>query len=266
MLLASGELAHPTQAMAHEEASMFRQLLIPCLTALGGALLFGLPAQAQPPSQSSRAETHDARGPVMYGPLTYYGAQPAYGYPVRRAGEIDYGFVSHYTVADSPVFYTSINYPGVYGAYTIGVAARNYASRSRPSFYPPAAGFVLRDPIPLGPSLTTVEPLAPVRVATLTVRMPTANAELYIQGTRMTGTGTVRDFVTPALATNRDYTYDIRAVWRDQAGREVSRERHLTVRANDKLDIDLAAPEEQPREKMDSPTLRTIPRPKLPQR
>jgi uncharacterized protein (TIGR03000 family) len=238
--------------------------------AVGGALLLAAPLQAQPPGQSLGQQPYSSRGPVTYGPVTYYGAQPAYsGYPPRRAGEEDYGFVSYYTSATSPIFFTSINYPGVYGSHTIGVQARAYVSQSRMTYYPPAEGIALRDPIPLGPSQPPPNPVPPVNVASLRVRVPTPDAEVYFQGTRMTKTGTDRDFVTPALLANRDYTYDIRAVWTDKDGREVVRERQLTVRAGDKLDVDLlAAPraKERPPEEAPAPTLRTIPRPERPRR
>jgi len=49
---------------------------------------------AQPPGQGLRQESYSSLGPVMYGPITYYGAQPAYtGAPLRRSDENDIGFV-----------------------------------------------------------------------------------------------------------------------------------------------------------------------------
>jgi uncharacterized protein (TIGR03000 family) len=203
----------------------------------------------------------------MYGPVTYYGAQPAYvGYPPRRVGETDIGFVSYYTSAYSPVFFTSINYPGVYGSHTIGVATRTMTTGPRLSYYLPAQGIALRDPIPLGPTRVPDNLAPPTNVANLTVRVPTEDTVLYFQGERMSKTGLVRDFVTPELLANRDYTYDVRLEWRDKDGREVSRERQMTVRAGDKLDVDLLAAEPEPPEKLESPTLRTRPLPERPRR
>lgn len=241
---------------------MFRNCLnARLLLGLGGALCLLSPAHAQPPTIGVRPEPSSTRGSVMYGPVTFYGSQTAYrGYSTRRI-EPDYGFITHYTSAYNPVFMTSINYPGVYGSLTMGIAAREYRSPPRMSFYPPAEGYALRDPVPSTPSRPPEDTRPLTDQASLTVHVP-SNAELWFQGERMTRTGTIRDFVTPLLLANRDYTYDIRAVWRNADGVEVSRTRRVTVHAGDKLDIDLLTPEQpstppQPA----APTLRTMPMP-----
>jgi len=238
------------------------------LWTLGSLLLLAVPLRAQPPGQTIRTEPYSARGPVTYGRVTYYGAEPAYtGAPLRRVDETDVGFVSHYTLADSPIFFTSINYPGVYGSHTIGIQARAMtASLPRMRYYLPANGVALRDIVPLGPTQTVEVTTPSTTVASITVQVP-ANAELYFQGERMTKTGTVRDFVTPALLTSRTYTYDVRAVWEDKDGRPVVRERQLTVRSGDKIDLDMmAAPSETQPEQLSQPTLRTAPLPRAPRR
>lgn len=232
------------------------------LVSLGGALCLLAPAQAQPPTIGVRpVGNYMVRGSVMYGPVTAYGATTAYqGYPaeVRTA---DYGFISHYTNAYNPVFLTSINYPGVYGSQTMGVAVREYRPTLRTSFYPPAEGYALRDAAPVTPDCPPEDVKPLTDQASLTVRVP-SNAELWFQGERMTKTGSVRDFVTPVLLANRDYTYDIRAIWRDVNGVEVTRTRRVTVHAGDKLDVDMLA-DEQTRTppKPTAPTLRTAPLP-----
>jgi uncharacterized protein (TIGR03000 family) len=234
------------------------------LLTLGAGLLMLAPAQAQPPQLGVRPQPYSTLGPVDYGVVTYYGARPAYtGYPVARPVN-DIGFVSHYTSAYSPVFLTSINFPGVYGTHTMGVVARDYTSSQRFTFYPPAEGVALRDPIPLTPASPPVEPVTPTNVVSLRVHVP-QDAELYFQGTRMTKTGPVRDFVSPPLLNNRDYTYDIRAIWRDKDGREIEKERQVKVKPGDKLDIDLLAPETNLEAQPSGPALRTMPRPERPQ-
>src|SRR5262245_58970317 len=111
-----------TAGPVHREKSMDRQALrLKLMLSFGGMLLISAVAQAQPPGETLRQGPYTARGSLSYGPVTYYGALPAYsGYPLRRADESDVGFVSYYTSAYSPVFFTSINYPGVYGSHTIG--------------------------------------------------------------------------------------------------------------------------------------------------
>jgi uncharacterized protein (TIGR03000 family) len=232
------------------------------LLSIAGALFLLAPAHAQPPTIGVRQETYSSRGSVMYGPVTFYGSQTAYrGYPVTPR-EPDYGFITHYTSAYNPVFMTSINYPGVYGSLTMGVAAREYRSPPRMSFYPPADGYALRDPVLATPTRPPEDPKPLADQASVTVHVP-RNAELWFQGERMTKTGTIRDFVTPLLLNNRDYTYDIRAIWRNAEGVEVTRTRHLTVRAGDRLEVDFLTPEAQlstPQQPA-APTLRTMPPP-----
>lgn len=67
-----------------------------------------------------------------------------------------------------------------------------------------------------------------------------ADAELYIQGIKMQQTGTVRRFTSPVLDPTRHFTYEIRAVWKEN-GREVSASRKLGVRAGDQQTITLQA-------------------------
>jgi uncharacterized protein (TIGR03000 family) len=231
------------------------------LLTVGGALFLFAPARAQPPDLGLRGQPYSSRGTVMYGPVTHYGAREAYqGAPVVTR-EPDIGFVSYYTSAYNPIFLTSINYPGVYGSYTIGVEARNYDRGRQFRYYAPAEGVALRDPV----RLTAIRPpdiSTPVTgTASISVRMP-SDGELWFQGERMTKTGTFRDFVTPPLLTNREYSYDIRAIWRGKDGREVTRARQLTVRAGDSFDVDLFEID-TPATAVREPTLRTMPQPEL---
>jgi uncharacterized protein (TIGR03000 family) len=196
--------------------------------------------------------------------LTSYGSQAAeIGSPIRRGDDTRYDSVSYYTSADSPVFLTSINFPGVYGSYTVGVAARNYRPSTRLTSYAPAEGLVLRDPNPAMLNRPSVERVRAVNVVSLKIRVPTDDTELYLQDTRVTKTGTVREFVTDPLLTTRDYSYSIRAVWDDKNGRTHVSERHLTIRAGDTIDVDMrpAPSAEAEPEELKQPTLRTAPRP-----
>ena len=42
-----------------------------------------------------------------------------------------------------------------------------------------------------------------------------ADADLWFDGTKMTTTGPVRKFSVPSLTTGRQYTYMVRARWKD---------------------------------------------------
>lgn len=70
--------------------------------------------------------------------------------------------------------------------------------------------------------------------AHLQVVVPSADAAVFLNGTQMSQTGTVRDFVTPALTPGKEYTFDIRM--RD-GSRTASRT--VTVRAGSQQSVDL---------------------------
>jgi uncharacterized protein (TIGR03000 family) len=74
---------------------------------------------------------------------------------------------------------------------------------------------------------------------TITVRVP-ANAEVWMQGKKMSETGTERRFTLPALDPQATYDYDVRVTWSDN-GRKVSDDHHLKIRAGDHQSITLIA-------------------------
>jgi uncharacterized protein (TIGR03000 family) len=163
----------------------------------------------------------------------------------------------------SPIFMTSLNYPGVYGSYTLSGVANNSLFYREPMVYPRDNSSVVS-----AVSTTVVPPAPSVNVmrsttlstpasgtATIRVRLP-ADARLYFEGELTTSTGPDRVFQSPALALGRNYRYDVKAVWNDN-GQEVVRQRSVLVRAGREVDVDLTGPgalEEQP-------TLKTRPLP-----
>jgi uncharacterized protein (TIGR03000 family) len=181
-----------------------------------------------------------------------------------------------------PIFFTSRHFPGIYGAYDIGVAP--LMMNREPTSYPTI------DPREVIPAATTTVPAlrtasTPAGAATMTtappwvtpavpgsaalrttyapqtpavpaafesdglsarlvVRMP-EDARLVIDDTDVAGTGEVRKFTTPPLVPGKMYHYDVRATWID-GGRQVVRERHIQFQGGDRVDIDFlaaAAPE-----------------------
>jgi uncharacterized protein (TIGR03000 family) len=74
--------------------------------------------------------------------------------------------------------------------------------------------------------------------------------------------GSVREFESPPLVPGRTYTYEVHARWVGANCREVVRNRTLTVRAGDRLEVDLnAAPAQCTGGEEERPTLRTQPLP-----
>jgi len=64
-----------------------------------------------------------------------------------------------------------------------------------------------------------------------------AGAQVWIEGKKMTSTGDVRRFVSPRLTPGQAYTYDIRVSWNEN-GREVRKDRQVTLRAGDQQKIE----------------------------
>lgn len=73
----------------------------------------------------------------------------------------------------------------------------------------------------------------------LTIAVPTADTELTIDGTAVPGTGSSRTFETPPLAINRTYQHTVVAKWAPNTYTNMTRTKVVTLRAGDRLKIDL---------------------------
>ena len=73
--------------------------------------------------------------------------------------------------------------------------------------------------------------------AQLNIRVPDAKAQVWIEGQKTNQQGTFRQFVSPPLDPNRDYTYHITARWQ-QNGREMEQTKDFAVHAGDRLTVD----------------------------
>ena len=70
-----------------------------------------------------------------------------------------------------------------------------------------------------------------------TIRLP-ADAELELEGTRMSGSGDVRRFQISSLDAGVEYNYNLRATWKEgDKTREVKRT--IKIRAGQEVDVDL---------------------------
>jgi uncharacterized protein (TIGR03000 family) len=236
------------------------RLLFAALAALGMSAAAALPARAQSsyagggPVSGYTSGSQIDRRPLV--PVTAYPASTLY-LPGYRG------------TMWSPIFMTSINYPGVYGAYTLSGVANNSLFFREPMVYPrdnssvvspvsttitpPAyssplmdAGFRVTASGPGGLRTTA----APGTAATVRVRVP-SSASVFFEGEPTAATGPDRLFESPPLAPGRSYRYDIKAVWEDN-GREVVRTRSVTVHAGERVSVNFLNNEEPP-------TLRTRP-------
>lgn len=74
--------------------------------------------------------------------------------------------------------------------------------------------------------------------ARLTIQVPAANAKVWLDGTLMTQTGLIREFITPTLNPKSEYTFQIRVEWQDDGGKQSrTRKVNLTAGSNRSLTI-----------------------------
>jgi uncharacterized protein (TIGR03000 family) len=77
--------------------------------------------------------------------------------------------------------------------------------------------------------------------ALLNVRLPDPNAEVWVDGKQTRQRGTWREYESPPLNPDRNYTYEVRARWTEN-GRTEEQTRTVPVRANGVATVDFTAP------------------------
>jgi uncharacterized protein (TIGR03000 family) len=137
-------------------------------------------------------------------------------------------------LAPSPIVMTSLNFPGVYGAYSFGVTPMSGFNR---------AGFFTADAFPPGFALEASPGPSGIReqranVARIDVAVPTRDAELTFDNTPTAPAGMTREFITPSLVPGGKYVYRVRVTWVDDGVRR-TREKNVYVEAGDRLLVDL---------------------------
>jgi uncharacterized protein (TIGR03000 family) len=78
--------------------------------------------------------------------------------------------------------------------------------------------------------------------ASVRVRVP-EKAEIWFEGEKTSQTGAVRNFLSPALERGKNFTYEVRARWTDDAGKVVERTQQVKVRAGGRSTADFTTPE-----------------------
>lgn len=216
---------------------------IATLAALGLAFISVLPARAEPnvlPGPVNSATTPEL-APAMPIPA----ADQVYTPPssLRFLGGQGSSWSDFPLRSTSPIFMTSINYPGVYGAWYYGAA---------PGFGP--TGMRLASPYTYRPSWTTLapawatppsEPLPTVKLepfpsvptehgnpATITIYTPEP-ASVWVGGQALSGVGTENHFTTPQLRPNQLYSYEVTAMW-SQDGVPVKETRTTVLQSGDR--------------------------------
>jgi uncharacterized protein (TIGR03000 family) len=153
-----------------------------------------------------------------------YGLGLGYGYPY-------YGYSGY----SSPYYgYSGYSYPydDTYSYATPYVGSSYYYAPSTSYDVQPSDAYVAPSTTPSG--------FGAAAAATVEVRLPDANAEVWIDNDKMTTTGVDRVFRTAPFDSSRSYSYDVTARW-SQDGRVVERTRTVTVRGGDRSVVDFTA-------------------------
>lgn len=138
------------------------------------------------------------------------------------------------TPTNLPTYLTSINYPLVYGSYAMWPYAAPLSftgGGSLPSSLPDIA----MRPTPVVTKAYAPALAPPATSAMINVVVPNS-ADLFFQGMKVPMSGTLRRFSSPELNPLLAYTYDVRAIWREN-GEWVSQSQRLLVRSGDNLTI-----------------------------
>lgn len=174
------------------------------------------------------------------------GAQARFGVGIRspRGGVFitnsPYGYYGPYATRygyyDSPYYapYYRGNYYDDYGYYGYRSGRRFMPYASDYYYGPSYAGMPRRAYQASYPPEMTPAPDLPVHVQ---VRVPAPNAEVWFGTTKTAQTGTMRMFVSPPVAPNRTYTYEIRARWMKD-GQPIEQTRSLEVQAGQRVTVE----------------------------
>jgi uncharacterized protein (TIGR03000 family) len=187
-------------------------------------------------------------GGIYHGGVGGYGYHPYSGYRAGYSnnhwdrGRSSYGFGYYpYAGYGAYPYYGSAYVPfGYGGGYYDDSGTSSYDSAYPPLSYdpaasPPVSSTGILDSNGLSPSVPTVPAEPPTGTAHLTVRLP-ETAELWFNGTEMTGSGAVREFNTPALVPGQTYSYEVRARWRDN-GQDIDRTRTVRFTPGDSAEV-----------------------------
>lgn len=211
-----------------------------CTFALGGLALL---VAAGPAAAQRRAGwgIGVGRGGVNFG----YG-YPGYGW----AGQPGYGWAGNY------------GYPGYWGGYGV----RGYGWAGNYGYSYPAYGYS-GYALPLSGYAGTVSGADPSgyqsmygadmgNTVRLRVLLPRPDARLWIDNNATRQAGYDRVFESPQLEPGKRYSYQLKAAWMDQSGKEITKEKTVevtpgqmtTVRFDDEMQHDAATPSRDQRE------------------
>lgn len=204
--------------------------------AFAAALAFasGNQAMAQHGHGGGHGGGHVGGGHVGGGHVGGYGGYAHYGYPHGSYHNHGYGwgpyvgFALGYALGGSGYGWGGYGYAPYYGYYSYpdyGYAVPSYYGVETSAYATPAY---------------TV-PANTRQAVMMTVMVPKADAEVFINDTATTSTGTERQFESPALDPAQKYHYTIRAQWMEN-GKRVEQKREVPVTAGQSVTVDFTKP------------------------
>jgi uncharacterized protein (TIGR03000 family) len=184
-----------------------------------------------------RAQAHSWGAGI--GVWSGYGYGPVWGfYPTHY-----HGFYGNGLSMYGPPVPTGKPIPGVFGGGDSmffdlppiypGWVRGGYVPLGGPAALPPE---LVAPPVVLPPPAPALDRPAALEVE---VRLPRADARLYIDGAESKGSGTVRHFRTPEVTTAQTYGYDLRAEWTVE-GLTTTHAKRVIGRAGEKVVVDFA--------------------------
>ena len=150
-----------------------------------------------------------------------------------------YGYYPYYY----PYYSTYYPYSSTYYPYSDNYYP--YSDTSDPADGSDLGSGSTYDPGPSGSayqssSSYTPSPAQGDTAAHLTVTVP-ADAELWFEGTKVTTSGSVREFTSPPLTPGKKFTYDVRARWQE-GDREVTQKQEVGVAAGAQVRVEFPVP------------------------
>jgi len=156
-----------------------------------------------------------------------YGYVPAYGY--------SYGY--------APYSYGYTVQP--YGVYT-APSVTYYSAPSGSYLVQPASGLPAdtTQPVPatVSESAPAFRPAVADTSATINLLLPTADAQVWVDGQKVAGDGTSRQFVSPALKPGERAPFTVRVQWPGEGGVLRTDTRQVTAYGGDRVTVDFTRP------------------------
>jgi uncharacterized protein (TIGR03000 family) len=155
----------------------------------------------------------------MYGMGGYYG---------------NYGYSGGMIPTFSGILPANYGYGALYSAQTLPgwmtSGSGDAPPRSRPTLSPA---------VPVkGSDVTPAAYGGQGAIATVEVKLPNAQAEIWFEGVQMKEVGVVREFTSPPLDPNSKYSYEIKIRWPDTSGKLQETFRSISVRAGQRAFVD----------------------------